>query len=654
MRFIVLLFLFISLTTSLFAQSDDWLIKFENGYTVDQSEFEYVYQKNNGGYDKAAKDSKRDYREYLDLFVNYKRKVLEAERLKLDTAQTFKTELNRYLKQLAQPYLIEQTVLKDLIQEAYDRSAYALKVSHILIKLPKNPEPKDTLIAWKRINDLRADIVNGGKDFSDLAKHNSDDPSAKDNAGYLSWFTVFDFIYGFEDAAFETAVGEVSQPVRTDYGYHIIKVHDKREMKAGKPRLSHLLVRAGASYAANSDEEAKARIDSIYQELQDGADFEALVKAYSDDPNSRSRGGDLGTRYMGIPELQDKKFELEPGELSQPFKTKVGWHIVKVSETIPLKSFDEMQPQLKSRVSRDPRAQLAEATLIKQLKQEYNFEINEEAYAAFAKELEQEMVSLLKGDAEFDPAIANQTLFKFDGGQFTNGDLLDYMRNLRSPKMAEYTPKQRVKFALESMEKKQILGYEETQLDRKYDDYRNLKREYRDGILLFTLTEDKVWQKAVKDTVGLEKFWNTHKDEYTAGDRVEVYTYSTKREDALEKLRQLFDEYNHETMAIDSALKADRIPVRTNRQVLEVSESDLAKRLYNEKQQTPTATEQKDGRSYVYLPVKYMKAGTKTFREAKAQAITDYQNYLEKAWLEELTDRYPYTLNDKAFKKLFK
>ncbi len=654
MRSLLIFLWCIGLAFGASAQEGDWLIKFDNGYTVDQAEFEYVYQKNNGGYDKAAKDSRKDYEDYLDLFVNYKRKVLEAERLKLDTAKAFKAELNRYLKQLAQPYLIEKSVLENLIKEAYDRSAYALNVSHILVKLPKNPTPKDTANAYKMIQNLRAEAINGGKDFSDLAKGNSDDPSAKDNEGYLSWFTVFDFIYGFEDAAFETEVGGISQPVRTEYGYHVIKVHDKKELKSGKPRLAHLLIRAGNSYEAKTRDEAKARIDSIYKALQDGAEFEKLVAEYSDDPNSRNRGGDLGTRYLGVPELQDKKFELKPGKYSEPFETNVGWHIVTVTETVPLKSFDEMESQLKARVSRDPRAKLAEQTLINQLKKEYDFELNSSALEALQAEVEENLVALLKSEKELDPSLAKKTVFSFKAGTYSAQDVMDKLRTMRSTKLAELAPEQRVQFALDEYVKEEILSYEETQLDRKYPDYRNLKREYRDGILLFTLTEDMVWQKAVKDTAGLQAFWEQHKDEYTAEARAEVYTYSSKSEDKLKEVSELLEEYDQDIMVVDSIIKAKRMTVRTNRQFIERAETARIDKMFDQKQEDISEIFAEDGRYYLYLPIQYLPKGEKTFKEAKAQAITDYQNELEKAWLEELEKRYPYKLNDKAFKKLFK
>ncbi|MEL6845954.1 MAG: peptidylprolyl isomerase, partial [Bacteroidota bacterium] len=349
------------------------LLSFDQG-AVSKAEFERVYAKNNGGLEKAAAQSADDYREYLDLYVNFKRKVFEAEAMGLDTTPAFKQEFETYRKQLVQPYLSAKEVEDKLIREAYDRSGYLVSASHILIMANQDASPEDTLKAYKRVLALRDSVVNHGKDFADLAAMYSEDPSAKQNSGALGYFSAFDMVYPFENAAFTTTVGEVSEPLRTRFGYHILKVNDKIK-REGTKTVAHIIVRVGDRYSAKTEDQAVEIINEIHQKLKNGGDFAILAQQYSDDPNSANNGGDLGSGRL-LPVMEELKNKMVEGEYSEPFQTRFGWHILKVTNVEKRPEFEEAEPGLKQKIQRDSRAQVSRTALIQRIKKESNFAID--------------------------------------------------------------------------------------------------------------------------------------------------------------------------------------------------------------------------------------------------------------------------------------
>lgn len=633
---------------------DPWLIKFENGVSVPKSDFEYVYQKNNGGWDKARKATADEYQAYLDLYINFKRKVMAAEAAKLDTAPEFKAELTKYLKQLAQPYLIERSVLDRMVKEAYDRSGYALRVSHILVSLPEGAAPADTLKAYEKALALRDSVLKDGKDFGAVARRNSDDPSAKQYDGYLSWFNTFDFVYSFEDGAFRTPVGEVSQPVRSKFGYHLIKVHEKKAI-TGRPQTAHILVRFGPNYEAKTQAEAEARIQEAYARLEAGTAFDEVAGNFSDDPNTKQRGGKLGTKYIGLPPMQDKRYALEPGTYSKPFQTDIGWHIVYVEGLEPRKSFEDQAGQLKNRVSGDPRAKLAEQTLLNNLKKEYGFKLLPENLAKVRAAIRDSFPQALTNQVSLDRTTMELPVFTFAGGQATGDDLLTFARVQRRRGDPEFEPI--LQAALAELERSVLLKYEETQLPRKYPDYRYLAQEYRDGILLFTLTENKVWRKAVDDTVGLKAYYEAHKADFPAQERVRVKVYRTRAAEAVDTIR----EFHRALVAagetnlpdsLDARLRAAKQPVRISSQIVEKADPQ-AETFYRMQAGELSSPKTEDSYQVLYLVEEFLPAGLKSFDEAKAEVITQYQNFLEQEWLQELAAKYPVEVNKKTLKKLF-
>jgi len=339
--------------------------------SVLKNEFERLLNKNRK--DKAS-PTEKEVREYLDLYINFKLKVKEALALQLDTNPTFVTELAGYRKQLSTPYLTDKKVTDDLINEAYDRMKQEVNASHILIMCTENASPADTLAAFNKLLDLKKRYAKG-ENFDSLASKYSEDPSAKKNYGSLGWFGAFNMVYPFETHAYKTAKGDVSAPFRTQFGYHILKVNDRRTAR-GDVKVAHIMVRVSPQPSETEWNDAKSKADSIHQKLMTGETFEAMVEKYSQDEGSKPNKGVMNwmASLSGYPEnFKDISFALKENEISKPFKTDYGYHIVKLTERRPLADFKEMQDVIKQKITKDSRAQSSKVAVINRIKEENNY-----------------------------------------------------------------------------------------------------------------------------------------------------------------------------------------------------------------------------------------------------------------------------------------
>ena len=627
------------------------LLKFAEG-NVTQAEFERVYAKNNGGREAVAAHTSEQYREYLDLYVNFKRKVFEAEAMGLDTTPAFQQEFASYRKQLAQPYLSAQEVEDSLVREAYDRSHFLVRASHLLLTLAEDAAPTDTQQVYAQIMAYRDSVLRGDIAFGDLAEQASQDPSARDNRGDLGYFTVFDMVYPFEVAAYTTPVGEVSMPVRTQFGYHLVYVQDKLET-AGKKRAAHIIVRVGPSYSAKTPEQAEEQIQELYEKLQAGEDFATLARQYSDDPGSAPKGGDLGTGRL-LPVMENLKLQLAAGAFSDPFQTPYGWHILKVTEVDSIPSFEEAQLGIKQRIQRDARAQISRAALLDRIRQDNSYKAFPENLAAFQATVDD---AFPRGTWQADTTQASlyaKPLFTLAGDYTaTVQDLVDYYQRtrVRRPRM---TPAKAVEETFQAFAEAELIAYEEDRLPEKNPEFRYLLQEYRDGILLFTLMEQKVWKKAVEDTTGLRAFYDGHQEAFHADDRIEVQEYRSTDANILQQVAGFLTAGRSDTY-IDSAVnRGSALLVRMFAQTYEKGEEGLPASLFA--QPVGYQSDVLEGDSFFRLLVikeKYP-AGIKPFAQAKSEAITRYQDYLEAAWLQELAAKYPVVINEKVFANLFK
>ncbi|MEZ4850884.1 MAG: peptidylprolyl isomerase [Bacteroidia bacterium] len=619
---------------------------------VTQGEFERVYAKNNGGREEAGKHDPAQLQEYLDLYVNFKRKVFEAEALGLDTTAAFKQEFNSYRKQLAQPYLSAKEVEEELIKEAYERSGYLVNASHLLINVDQSASPEDTLKAYQKTMSYRDSVLKHKKDFGYMAEKYSDDPSAKSNKGDLGYFSAFDMVYPFENAAYETPVGEVSMPVRTRFGYHLVYVAD-RIKSPGKKRVAHIIVRVGDRYSAKTEEQAKAKIEEIYKKLQEGADFAQLASQYSDDPTSAPKGGDLGMTRL-LPEMEMLKLKLEEGEVSKPFTTHYGWHILKVTEVEKLASFEESKPMLKQRISRDTRSQISRQALIKKIKKENQFELNQEGFNTFVGQLDETFARGTWKSSPENEEVLSQKLFTLNQDYSkTIQDYTNYYQRTRSRRVGK-TPAQAANEILDTYLEQELLKYEEDQLPKKNPEFRYLLKEYRDGILLFTLMEQKVWKKAVEDTTGLKKYYEEHKEEFRAEETIDVIEYRSSDLGAINRVDFLLNEGKNESEIEAEINENSSLKLSITRQTYEKGKDDIPAGLFDQPAGAKSDILKQSSYHRILVIENKFPAGIQPFEKVKSQAITKYQDYLEKEWLEELANKYPVKIDESVFSDLFK
>ncbi len=469
---------------------------------ISAGEFERIYSKNFS----VNSSEKQSVADYYGLFLNFELKVTAAIDGGMDTVKSFKQELKSYRDQLAKTYLTDNETIEKLIKEAYYRTQNEVNVSHIMVMLPKNPTPDDTLTAYKKISDIHKRLASG-EPFDSLAIKYSEDPSAKKNIGNLGYFSAFRMVYPFENAAYNTKIGEISKPVRSQFGYHIIKVLNIRP-SMGEIKVAHIMKTVEDKAPESKWNEAKEAIIKISERASKGEDFGALAKELSDDKNSGQKNGELpsfGTGQM-VPEFEAASFALKTvGDISQPVKTSFGWHIIKLIEKQGVKPFDQIKAELKTKVTRNERAAIITNSFIAKLKKEYKSKQFPKNMACFYT-LDTAIYSgkyNLASNCKLDAPV-----LKIAKTEFLASDFLSYLKSNRPPaktvKVAEFIDKSFKKY-----EEKTIVAYEDKNLENKYPDFFNLVGEYRDGILLFNIMEQEVWGKASKDTVGLDNYYKT-------------------------------------------------------------------------------------------------------------------------------------------------
>ena len=603
---------------------------------VTADEFIYLYNKNHQNKEKDFTEQKIE--EYLNLFINFKLKVHEAKQRGMDTTAAFVKEYNSYRDELRKPYLPDARLIDSLMRLTYGRLKEEVKASHILIKLKPDALPADTLKAYTRIIELRNKILQG-EDFAKAAQAYSDDESAKINQGNLGYFTALQMVYPFETAAYQTAVGQISMPVRTRYGYHIVKVFDRRPAR-GEVEVAHIMVR-------NSDdknaEQAKNTIFTVYDQLQAGMKWEELCKQYSEDPATKDTGGKLrpfGTGGMaGVPEFERTAFELQkPGEISDPFQTQYGWHVLRLEKKIPLQSFDVMQTTLKNRVTRDERTELSKQALQTKLRKDFNFMENSET----KKKLFDLADSSLQR-ALWKPTVSvvaeKEVLFSVQGTNYTLKEFLKFVE--KNQKASAQAPAKILDQLYNNYADAVIFQKVEEQIMRDNPTYRFLLKEYYEGILLFEIMENEVWNKAAEDSIGQQTYYKNHLSNYQAGERTKAIIYSSNSRELMEQLKVLAaagDDKKAEEFASSKKVKIESGYFKRGDKAV-FQKVPWEKGVYSA---------ENNGMYYLAWLKDILPPGPMSFEEARPAIISDYQAFLEKMWLEQLKKRYSVKVNEKG------
>jgi peptidyl-prolyl cis-trans isomerase SurA len=611
------------------------------------NEFLNVYNKNSN---KQAAMDEKSLSDYVELFINFKLKVKEAEARGLDTTEAFINELAGYRRQLAQPYLTDNDVNDHLLNEAYERLKYEINASHILINISETASPKDTLVAFNKIMKLR-ERISAGEDFASVSQKNSDDPSAKDNGGNLGYFTALQMVYPFETLAYTTPVGSVSMPIRTKFGYHLIKVHDKREAR-GQVLVAHIMVQTNSEGTAQDSLDARSKAEEIYQNILKGDDFADLTQKFSDDRGSARKGGELpwfGTGRM-VPEFENIAFSLNKGEVSAPFQTRFGWHIIKKLDKKELASFDEMKTELKSRIGKDSRSQKSREALIGRIKKEYGLKENNAAKNDFIKLIDK---SFADGTWSADKAKGmTKAMFTIGNITYKQNEFAQYLEVRQGIK--DVPANVLIDKLYKDFVEDKLIAYEDSQLENKYPEFRALMQEYRDGILLFELTDKEVWSKAVNDTAGLENHYEQNKTRFMWDERLNATIYTASSEAVAKKVRKLLKQADKKAYTKDDILKQ----VNTDSQLhLRAENGKFAKgenEIIDAVKWIPGIApdiKRKDQVIIVHVHEK-IPPQPKTLREARGLVTADYQTHLEKNWIESLKQNYSVTLHKEILSNL--
>jgi len=491
---------------------------------------------------------------------------------------------------------------------------------------------------------LKKEVLKNPDDFEEIAKEKSEDPSAKSNGGDLGYFTSLQMVYPFENLIYGTDVGEIGGPVRTKFGYHIVKVIDKRAAR-GQVQVAHIMVRSEEGDPEDVQESSKKRIDEVYEKLSAGEDFAELAKKYSDDRSTASKGGTLPPFSAGkmVAEFEDAAFSIEnPGEIAGPVKSPYGWHIIKLIERIPLKSYDVMEKELERKISRDSRSNLSKQSFIDARKKEYGFVEDRRQLKPFYAELDS-MYFRGAWTPSTELSQSDEVLFTLDGKEYTQNDFLRFLQARMRPRRTEVELNQFVKDSYENFVTKTIMDYEDSKLEEKYPEFRALMNEYRDGILLFDLTDEKVWSKAVKDTTGLEAYYEANKDQFMWDERADYEIYTVEDEETGKKVEKLLNKGKSMETVKDKVSSDSALKLKVDTGLAQKDEVPLLSKVTWEEGVSDLIDD--EGQLKVVRINQIRSPEPKGFEEARGIITAAYQTKLEEDWVEELRQKHTIKVN---------
>ncbi len=669
--------------TALFAQSQNDPVIFEiNGKKIHKSEFMKEFLRSVGKDPQAAPtactyEKRQALEEYVELFVNYRTKLEDAYARGLDTTPSLVKELKGYRDELAAPYLIDSVTLMKILREAYDRNHYTMHAAHILVKLKKNASPEDTLKAYNEAMQYYERAM-AGEDFFKLSKEVNDlrydkeglapdDPRRKDN-GDLGNFTVFEMVYPFESAVYSLQPGEISKPVRTAYGYHVIKLVSKSPF-FGKCTFQHI-------WCANNNRPsyAEGRIREAYGQLQDGQKFATVCMNYSDDHNTVHNGGllsDMSARQLP-PEYVVELSKLRPGEYSQPFETSYGWHILLLNSRDSIPSFDDMVPNYRQRLARDQRNAEPRNSFIAQSKVKYNFVDYTTMYEKPAKgkgkkQERRPMASLDECVAALTPEVFNlqwifydslitdrRPLFAVGDSKYTAVDFLRYVEAHqhadRPQDMRNYVDRRYNEF-IDHM----VYDYADARLESENPEFGELIQEYRNGLMIFTYNDELVWSKAIRDTAGFEAFYRTASQTHSIDNEEDAPYFWNERAQvtlvtiddssfiAPSKVVKIMEKGKKKGWSQSqlygkvSSAASDKASFRIEEQLVEKEHQNLLSSGW----WRPGVYCKALPKGYQVIRVeKVLDPCLKSIKEARGYYINDYQSFLDASLLKELRAKY--------------
>lgn len=619
-------------------------------FTIDNTpyytdEFVRVYNKN---LDLVKDESQKDLDQYLELYLGYKLKVVKAKQLELHTKPNYLNELQSYRGQLAKNYLTDSKVTNELVTEAYERMQKEIRASHILVLVDENASPADTLKAYNKILDYRNRIM-AGEDFGTLAQQYSEDPSAKENKGDLGYFSAFRMVYSFEDAAYKTPVGKVSKPIRTRFGYHVLKVHDERANR-GEVTVAHIMLMHSDKEDPEENKQIQQKIQDIYKKLQQGEAFETLAQQFSQDQSSSMRGGVLsrfGSGQLSSEIFENTAFSLTPEKpLSAPIQTQFGWHIVKLIEKHEMKSFEALRTEIETKISRDERSRIITESMNEKLRKKYPLKRQEKLYQTVRKAIT-DKVYTQSWELPADMKPYQGVLVSFDTKTLTGEDFLNYILTYQKQNESLKPLSKWIDYHYDNFIEIQLNQYYDSNLEKEFPEFASVMDEYRDGLLLFDLMEQEIWQRAKTDTIGLQQFYDKNIKNYQWKNRYDVMVASTTNEAVAKKAHALLKKKADAAQLKAKLNTPETVSIMVAEGVFEEGNETLPKTVTYTKGLQPIV---KEGDYFYTVTVNnVLPAGPKTLEESRGRVINDYQNYLESNWVSELKKEFTIQVNQDVF-----
>ncbi len=636
-RFFLVLNLLIGFVNFTIAQSiDSENLMTIGGETISVKEFLRVYNKN---IDLVQDESQKNIDYYLNLYTNYKLKLKEARTLGFDQKESYKKEFESYKNQLSKAYTSDKEVTETLVKEAYNRTAKEVKAQHILVRIQPG---QDTLAAYEKIQALRPRMVK--EDFKSLrtALHDGKSIFVED----LGYFSAFKMVYDFENAAFNTPLGQTSKPFRTQFGYHVVKVLNKRPSK-GKVQVAHIMI---ANTQNDSTLVPENRIKEIYRSIQEGDSFESLAKQFSDDKSSAAKGGVMNPFKSGDIRSEifvNTAFGLKDiGAISEPIQTQFGWHILKLISKTPVEPYEKIKVDLEQKVKRDARSKIIRQKMLEKLKQQYK--ISQPSIESVAA-----LIEINDADDTWmvQASIEPQVFLKIESQEFLYKDFLDLLnKNKRSFNVStgksKFISKQYALF-LEN----NLFQYKKNNLINENEDYANVLKEYEEGLLLFDIMENKIWKGAQLDSIGLKSYYNENTSKFKSNSKITATIARSNKKKKLKAVKKLWSQ-GLSTEAISQKLnKRDQVLIFSSGD-FEIDNPLIPKNMVFNKGISEIFSLDDN---YILLNISNIETPQiLSFEDAKGAVISNYQNVLESEWLETLRNKFPIVINEEILNDLKK
>ncbi len=643
---LTLLLLFLTAITANSQKEKDVLLTI-NDESVYTSEFKTVFKKN---LDLVLDESQKDVDGYLELFIDYKLKVTEAYAQGLDKDENYIKEFTKYQDQLSKNYIYDKRVTSELVAEAYARGLEEINADHILVMINLNAKPEDTLIAYNKIKEIRDKAVNG-EDFEVLIKKYSEEPGAKKTGGKLGYFSVFRMVYNFENAAYNTKVGEISEITRTEFGYHILKINDRREKKP-QINVSHIMI---FSNKDKKEENPKEKIDELYAMIMQGESFESIAKQFSEDKATGVKGGVIKTFGPGdlrAPLFENAAYSIkEKGEILKPIESSFGWHIIRLNEIYPNPTLEDIESDIEMKVTSGARASVVTQATNNKIISKYGYQEGV-SYSPYFNEYVTDSIFNKKWEYTPIPAEQDKTLFTIGDQVVRYNDFAKFISK-RQILSKRYTDKHELFLDYyDEFKNITIEDFYKNKLEEENVDYAAVISEYRNGLLIYDVMLKNIWEVAKTDSIGLQNYYEETKSNYNWKQRVDAEIISAPQEAIASQVKSLLEE-GKDIEEIKKQLNTEgKINVIVRRGFYEIDQKEIPE---NFVVKVGVSEIYKTADSNVVVNVKeVLPPATKEFDEVKGLVTSNYQTKIEEEWMEELHNKYTVVINNKALKKVKK